>query len=78
MKTNKPNETGVCSICGAPYSHFGNNPEPVKNFDERCCDKCNWEIVIPMRMDEPPGCLGSWETQVVYQDALRKQQLEGI
>jgi hypothetical protein len=43
-------ETGTCSLCGSKYEHFGNNPEPLKSFDERCCDDCNAEWVIPARL----------------------------
>jgi len=49
MKKEIP-ETGTCSICGGPYEHWGNNPEPIAQFAKRCCDKCNHEKVIPARM----------------------------
>ena len=49
-----------CIICGGSiephkkssgeiYWKGGNNAEPVA--DGRCCDECNWGIVIPRRMD---------------------------
>jgi len=53
-------ETGACSICGRPYEHFGNNPEPLKTFEERCCDACNHEYVIPARIGKPARYLGTW------------------
>lgn len=37
-----------CSICGKLYTGFGNNARPVN--DGRCCDKCNWEVVVPRRL----------------------------
>jgi len=51
-------ETKLCSICGEPYTGFGHNAQPVN--DERCCEGCNWEIVIPERIvrmqDEREDC----------------------
>lgn len=38
----------VCSICGENYKGYGNNAQPVNNG--RCCDKCNAEVVIPIRI----------------------------
>lgn len=38
-----------CVICGKPISGYGNNPYPVKK-DGRCCDECNWKVVIPARL----------------------------
>jgi hypothetical protein len=43
-------EQGICAICGNYYTHFGNNPEPIKRFEERVCDSCNGTFVIPERM----------------------------
>lgn len=48
-----------CSICGEDiekkylpdgrmYWDNGNNAEPIN--DGRCCDKCDWAIVIPARL----------------------------
>ena len=39
----------VCCICGAEYSGHGNDPYPVKE-EGRCCDECNYKVVIPARM----------------------------
>lgn len=41
---------GRCSLCEAPYGNYGHNPEPVKKYEERCCDVCNATIVIPARL----------------------------
>lgn len=38
---------GTCSICGQPYSNWGNNPDPV-NYG-RCCDMCQEIAVMPTR-----------------------------
>ena len=48
LKTIK--KTGKCSLCGDKYTHYGNNPEPLKRYHERCCDECNKNKVIPERM----------------------------
>lgn len=41
-----------CCICGRECENeWGNNPYPVsKNEQDRCCDKCNDEVVIPERI----------------------------
>lgn len=56
-----------CSICdgeiekkfdpqGAMYWDKGHNPDPVKTGeDDRCCDVCNEQVVIPRRLK---GLLG--------------------
>lgn len=37
----------TCSICGKEFPEYGNNPSP---FDgETCCNKCNKDIVLPLR-----------------------------
>lgn len=38
-----------CSICGKEIEgRFGNNPSPLKRG--LCCDKCNTELVLPLRL----------------------------
>ena len=56
------NDKSKCAICGNnlvpfglevidPEMVWGNNPEPVINdASARCCDRCNMDMVIPMRM----------------------------
>lgn len=39
-----------CCICGEKIDGYGNNAEPIKNGE--CCDKCNDEKVIPVRLKE--------------------------
>lgn len=47
-------ETRTCSICGGPLGvgpsgwTGGNNAEPINHG--RCCDACNQNTVIPLRM----------------------------
>lgn len=44
-------ETFKCCICGFKFEGFGNNPWPVSNDPEdRCCDSCNCEKVVPERI----------------------------
>jgi hypothetical protein len=38
----------TCSICGEEYTGFGNNAQPVN--PGRCCDGCNWTVVMPARV----------------------------
>lgn len=40
----------ICSLCGDGFRGMGNNPEPLAEFEERCCDDCNWNKVIPARI----------------------------
>ena len=39
-----------CVICEKTIKEqYGNNPAPVKARG-KCCDPCNWKVVIPTRM----------------------------
>jgi len=41
----------TCVICQKEFTEWGNNPEPIKNFNEgKCCNSCNNDIVIPYRI----------------------------
>lgn len=51
------NETHCC-LCGKELDEYGNNPDPIP-FDEdwftkkryyKCCDDCNFNKVMPVRM----------------------------
>ena len=44
----KKEKQDVCSICQLFYIGFGNNAQPINKG--RCCDKCNVDFVIPIRM----------------------------
>jgi hypothetical protein len=48
QKTTK--KTGPCSLCSGQYDNYGNNPEPLRKFEERCCSDCNIHFVLPMRI----------------------------
>ena len=42
---------GPCVICKEPIVGYGNNPDPVVDYSVgRCCDKCNFAVVVPERM----------------------------
>ncbi len=39
-----------CCICGEELNWYGNNPDPVDDFEEgKCCDVCDKVLVIPFR-----------------------------
>lgn len=43
---------GKCSLCGGNYIFGGNNPQPViDDYDARCCERCDAEIVLPARLN---------------------------
>lgn len=45
-------EDFICCLCGKEVTGaWGNNPWPLSNdSDERCCDACNANKVIPARL----------------------------
>ena len=50
MSTSK-RATHKCCICGHQFAGEGNNPTPVEHHDgDMCCDECNANIVIPIRL----------------------------
>lgn len=49
LEDNEIEMTELCCICHKPIKGYGNNAEPV--CSGRCCDKCNYEVVIPARID---------------------------
>jgi hypothetical protein len=77
-------EPPACSICCGPlepdpekakiWAH-GNNAQPVN--DGRCCDRCDWLVVIPARLRLPVGSLGSYEDHAALVKQARAQ-LEGM
>ena len=38
-----------CCLCGMPIEGWGNNPAPIRERG-RCCDDCNSNIIIPLRI----------------------------
>lgn len=56
----KSKEPIACCFCGCEIDDgCGNNPEPLKSYPNRCCDKCNMEIVIPERIERIKN-KGTW------------------
>ena len=47
-KRNEPDNRRKCPICRKRYDGFGHNALPV--WPGRCCDRCNRDYVIPMRL----------------------------
>ena len=48
IEEHKKKNSFRCCICGKEVSGYGNNPFPV--FENgRCCNKCNMNVVIPVR-----------------------------
>ncbi len=42
----------TCCICGKPSYGYGNNPDPVNiETGARCCDICNYGMVLPARIE---------------------------
>lgn len=44
----KKNNIQRCSICGRPFKGYGNHAFPAKMG--KCCDECNENLVIPLRI----------------------------
>lgn len=43
----------TCCICGKEIKGYGNNPWPINNdVEARCCDDCNYNVVIPARIKD--------------------------
>ena len=39
-----------CVLCGDEHYDMGNNPEPLANRFQKCCDKCDAIFVTPARL----------------------------
>lgn len=54
-----------CPFCGYVFKQgeYGNNPEPLLkySYNTLCCNKCNFEKVIPARMEELNGTVRTSE-----------------
>jgi hypothetical protein len=46
--TTQLDQPKICSICFLPFIEWGNNAQPVN--DGRCCNDCNWNVVLPARL----------------------------
>ena len=42
-----------CCFCNGEISGYGNNIQPlIRGRNSKCCDTCNRDIIIPLRMME--------------------------
>ena len=50
----KNEEKHICCICHKEFTGWGNNPDPypAEDGNDRCCDNCNMNFVIPARIEE--------------------------
>lgn len=45
-----------CCLCKKEIKGYGNSPAPLnENEDAKCCDECNFKLVIPARIQELCG-----------------------
>jgi hypothetical protein len=51
MRKFQPDVKIKCCLCNETVNEFGNNAEPLIT-NGICCNKCNWEKVIPARIKE--------------------------
>ncbi len=57
-RMSKDEEYGNCCFCGVSLFdpngiwHFGHNPAPYGDDDDRCCNECNEVIVVPTRFQQ--------------------------
>lgn len=59
-------EFPICVLCKGHLSNpYGNNPQPVRKRG-KCCDKCNYNKVLPARMGGLVD-FGSWEEYLLQQ-----------
>jgi len=66
---NGRDDMPICCICkGHLNNPYGNNPQPVRKRG-KCCDKCNYDKVLPARMGGLMD-LGSWEEHILQQKVM--------
>ena len=53
---NESINTYTCCFCGKTFNGYGNNPWPLMEYPNRCCDACNAMVVIPARIER--GTIG--------------------
>lgn len=39
-----------CCLCGGELKKGGHDPYPIAE-EGRCCDACNWAVVLPKRIE---------------------------
>lgn len=50
-----------CCLCNKLTTGFGNNPEPLDLFENRCCDDCNRTQVVPYRLGQLSKGRNPWK-----------------
>lgn len=68
-QSNGRDDMPICCICKGHLSNpYGNNPQPVRKRG-KCCDKCNYDKVLPARMG---GLInfGSWEEHLLQEKVM--------
>ncbi len=55
----------ICCICKKPFEGYGNNPVPVMDGGE-CCDKCNADVVLPIRLAQAVKVRAADDIKTVY------------
>lgn len=55
----------ICCICKKPFEGYGNNPAPVMDGGE-CCDKCNADVVLPIRLAQAVKVRAADDIKTVY------------
>ena len=66
----------ICVLCGTDIEGHGNNPAPLNRGHGRCCDGCNTDLVIPMRIYGrrfDMQLLKTHKLQVLWTDMMRKR-----
>ena len=67
----------ICVLCGTEIEGHGNNPAPLNQGHGRCCDGCNTDLVIPMRIYGSRFDVQLMQTQqleVLWTDMMRKRR----
>ena len=49
LATTKKVETKTCPICCKKFKGYGNNCASLY-IPEQCCDKCNFDVIVPIRL----------------------------
>lgn len=60
--------TFYCNLCDKDFTGYGNNSQPI--IKGECCNECNYEIVIPVRIwlsEFPPE-----DREKILREKLRK------
>ena len=70
-----------CCFCKKQIDGYGNNPAPVMfSSKARCCDLCNWTIVMVARLGytEQAKAMFNEETFIAHQKAVEELRKKGV